>query len=117
MISAYHRPGTVHTFLYTTDVIAAMEQVLGLDSLSKFDHYARSMRSVFAATPDLAPYNALVPSVDMEEKNPEGPRMGRFDFSREDANDDEAFNRELWAAVKGDAPYPGARRAAMGSVR
>jgi hypothetical protein len=27
--------------------------------------------------------------------------------------DDDAFNRILWAAIKGDVPYPGTRRARM----
>ena len=35
----------------------------------------------------------------------------RLRLDREDASDDMLFNRILWLAMKGDAPYPGARRA------
>jgi hypothetical protein len=115
VISAYNRPGTVHTWANTTDALATMEEILGLGKLSKFDHYARPLRGIWAATPDLAPYHVEIPTVPLDEKNPEGTpaakHSAQLDLSREDAADDEAFNRVLWMAVKGaDVPYPGATR-------
>jgi len=38
-ISAYNRSGTVHRFINTTDVIAAIEDILGMGRLSKFDYF------------------------------------------------------------------------------
>ncbi len=110
VISAYNRPGTIHRFVNTTDVIATMEEILGLGSLSQFDHFGRPLRGIFAAQPDLAPYKALQPSADMKEKNPPRAEHAQLDFTRADANDDDAFNRILWKAIKGDVPYPEPKR-------
>ncbi len=60
------------------------------------------------------------PSVDLNERNPPGTdtarQTDRLDFSRPDVADDEIFNRILWKMMKGDAPYPGARRAPAGGT-
>ena len=114
VISAYSRSGVVHRFVNTTDVIATMEEILGLDSLSQFDHFGRPVRGVFASEPDLTPYSAITPDVDLNEKNPPGTvatESAKLDFSRPDAVDDEVLNRILWRVIKGDVPYPGPTRA------
>ena len=115
VISAYNRAGVVHRFTNTTDVIATIEEILRLDSLSQFDHFGRPLRSIFASEPDLTPYTVLKPAVDLNEKNPPGKvadESAKLDFSRADAADDDAFNRILWRVIKGeDVPYPGATRA------
>jgi len=119
MISAWNRNGVVHRFVNTTDVLATMEEILGLDSLSQFDHYGRPLRGLFADQPDLAPYDALKPEVPLDEKNPESAQSKQsslLDFSKADAIDDDALNRILWKTIKGDVPYPGAARAAVGEL-
>jgi hypothetical protein len=114
-VSAYSRPGVVHRFVNTTDVLATIEEILGLRSLSQFDHFGRPMSGLFAAAPDLRPYDVIVPAIDLKEKNPpRGPaaeESAKLDFSRADAADDDLFNRVLWSVIKGDeAPYPGETR-------
>ena len=115
MISAYSRSGTVHRFTNTTDVLASMEEVLGLDALSQFDHYGRPVREIWTKEPDLRPYTALVPSVPLDARNPSGGRGAResakLDFDFEDVAEERAFNRILWHTIKGDnVPYPGTSR-------
>jgi YVTN family beta-propeller protein len=114
VISAYNRSGVIHRFTNTTDVLATMEEILGLDALSQFDHYGRPLRGIFAVEPDLTPYSVLKPAVDLNEKNP--PKESeKLDLSRPDAVDDELFNRILWRVIKGEGvPYPGPTRAAVG---
>jgi hypothetical protein len=119
MISAWNRGGVVHRFVNTTDVLATMEEILGLDSLSQFDHYGRPLRGEFAEKPDLTPYEALKAGVDLNEKNPESAQSKQsslLDFSKADAIDDEALNLILWRTIKGDIPYPGPTRAAVGEM-
>jgi DNA-binding beta-propeller fold protein YncE len=112
-ISAYSRPGTVHRFINTTDVIAAIEDILGMGRLSKFDYFSRSLADVFAATPDLTPFDALIPKQDLNEQNPQNTAAARMseglDLSAPDRVDDWVYNRILWRMVKGDVPYPAAR--------
>ncbi len=112
-ISAYSRPGTVHRFINTTDVIAAIEDILGMARLSKFDYFSRSMADIFASTPDLTPYDPIVPTQDLNEKNPQKTAAARMseglDLSAPDRVDDQLYNRILWQMLKGDVPAPVAR--------
>jgi DNA-binding beta-propeller fold protein YncE len=115
VISAYSRGGTVHRFTNTTDVLATMEEVLGLDALSQFDHYGRPLREIWTTEPDLRPYTAIVPSVSLNDRNPSSGRDAResakLDFEFEDVADEESFNRILWRTIKGaSVPYPGTTR-------
>jgi len=117
-ISAWNRGGTIHRFVNTTDVVATIEDILGLGAMSSYDRYGRVLRGVFASQPDLTPYHAVKPAIDLNEKNPPAPPKTSqlLDFSRPDAVDDATFNRILWSILKGSAPYPGARRATVGEM-
>jgi hypothetical protein len=115
VISPYNRGGTVHRFANTTDVLRTIEEILGLSSLSHFDHYGRPLREIWASKPDLRPYRALTPAVALDELNvaaaPGARESELLDFGKEDAADEDRFNRILWRAIKGsDVPYPGSRR-------
>ena len=115
LISAWNRPGVYHRFVNTTDVIATIERVLGLGTLSQFDHFGRPVTELFTGLPDLRPYATRAPGVDLGERNPAAGRdareSARLDLRFEDAADEQLFNRILWRMAKGDAtPYPGARR-------
>jgi DNA-binding beta-propeller fold protein YncE len=109
-ISAYNRPGTVHRFANTTDVIAAIEEILGMGHLSKFDYFSRSLADIFTQTPDLGPYEAIVPKQDLNEKNPANTAAAKLseglDLSQADQVDDQLYNRILWLMLKGDAALP-----------
>jgi Phosphoesterase family len=116
VISAYNRPGTVHRFINTTDVVAAIEDILGMGRLSKFDYFSRSLADVFSAKPDLAPFDPITPTQDLNAKNPEKTAAASMseglDFSAPDRVDDQVYNRILWLMLKGDAPVPAARNRA-----
>jgi len=114
VISAYNRSGVVHRFVNTTDVLATVEEVLGLRKLSKFDYYGRPLREIFAATPDLTPYVALRSEQPLDQMNPSRTQSARasrkLDLDRVDAADEDSFNRILWSLLKGPQPYPGTKR-------
>ena len=114
VISPYSRGAFTH-FANTTDVIATIEDILGLGRLSQFDHYSRPLNYVWRETPDTRPYVALKPSVSLDEKNPRvgiGARESRrLALAKEDQADEELFNRILWRAIKGEnRPWPGIKR-------
>jgi hypothetical protein len=114
VMSAYNRPGVRHRFTNTTDVVATIEEILGLAPMSQFDYYSRPLDDVFAATADLRPYEPIVPRIDMSERNPKKTEAAKksalLDFSKPDAADEDAMNRILWETIKGDVPYPGTQR-------
>jgi len=114
-ISAYNRPGTLHRFANTTDVMATIEEILGLEPLSQFDNFGRPLREIFQKDAELTPYEPIVPQTSLDELNPQnGPAAKQsmlLDLDSPDASDDDLFNRILWQTIKGDAlPYPAPRR-------
>jgi YVTN family beta-propeller protein len=115
VISAYNRGGVIHRWTNTTDVIATMSEILHTGSLSQFDFYGRPLRDIWTSKPDLTPYVAIVPGVDLNEKNTRATvgasASARLDLSEEDRADENSFNRILWKAIKGETtPYPGTAR-------
>ena len=114
VISAYNRAGVIHRFVNTTDVLATVEEILGLDKLSQFDYYGRPLRDIFSNAADLTPYVALKSEQPLNEMNrPGNPSAGaslKIDLDRVDAADEDSFNRILWTLLKGNQPYPGTKR-------
>jgi hypothetical protein len=121
-ISAYNRSGTVHRFINTTDVIAAIEDILGMGRLSKFDYFSRSLVDIFAPAPDLTSYDPITPTQNLNEKNPQNTAAARLseslDLSTPDRVDDQLYNRILWLMLKGDVLPPIAQsRAALHALQ
>ncbi|MFL5610339.1 MAG: SMP-30/gluconolactonase/LRE family protein [Gemmatimonadaceae bacterium] len=114
VISPYNRGRVFHRFANTTDVVATIEDILGLGRMSQFDHYGRPLREIWESKPDLSPYKALTPAVSLTEVNPSRGAMAeaskRLTLKKEDTSDDDLFNRILWTTIKGDKPYPGPKR-------
>ena len=76
--------------------------------LSKFDYFSRSLADIFAPAADLTPYDPIVPTQDLNEKNPQNTAAARLsvglDLSQPDRVDDQLYNRLLWMMLKGDTP-------------
>ena len=115
-ISAYSKPGTIHRFANTTDVIAAIEDILHMGRLSKYDYFSRSLADVFSATPDMTPYTPLIPKQSLNDKNPPKTTAAKLseglDLSAPDRVDDQLYNYILWVMLKGDEAPPAARTSA-----
>jgi hypothetical protein len=117
--SPYARRGAVDSTAYTTcSMLATIELILGLGPMSQFDAGAAPMRGSFQAAADAEPYAAVPNQVSLSERNPPRTRAAALskglDFTRADANSDEAMNRALWASIRGDAgPLPAPVHAAF----
>ncbi|GAC1649399.1 MAG: alkaline phosphatase family protein [Gemmatimonadaceae bacterium] len=114
LISPYAKPGVHHRFVNTTDVVATIEEILGLGTLSQFDQFGRSLRDMFTDEPDVRPYTALVPSVNLDDVNSSrgtAARLSRtLDLRAADRADEETLSRVVWMAVKGETvPFPSPR--------
>jgi YVTN family beta-propeller protein len=120
-ISAWNRGGVWHRFVNTTDVLATIEDILGLTPMSSFDFFGRPLRDIWLDRPDLRPFTALVPAQSLTQLNlasgPDAATSATMDFSRPDRIDDDQFNRLLWRAIKGArAPYPVPRRISLQEI-
>ncbi len=125
VISPWSRGGVSHRFANTTDVLATIEELLGLGAMSQFDFYGRPLREIWATTPDLRPYTVLMPTVALDERNtasnttPADARASaKLALDFEDQADERIFNQILWRTIRGaSTPYPGIRRISTQGLR
>ena len=88
--------------------------------MSQHDAAATPMWRCFSKNADLRPYRALVPEVNLDDRNAYLPgndlqrRSDLFDMSAEDRVPDLEFNEVLWKIIKGEhSEMPAPRRAAF----
>jgi len=107
-----------HTAYSTSSMLRTMELILGLSPMSQYDAAAMPMWRCFDSVAKPSDFKAISPNVDLRSKNVARNEWQRkselFNFEKEDANNDVAFNLVLWHGLKGDKiPFPGPTRAAF----
>lgn len=106
-----------HTMYTTTSMLRTIELILGIAPMTQYDAAATPMWRCFDSVARPFDFKAIVPEVDMNQKNTvlnEWQRKSeKFNFAKEDSNNDIEFNRVLWHGIKGDIPFPGPKRAAF----
>ncbi|WP_439505254.1 bifunctional YncE family protein/alkaline phosphatase family protein [Sediminibacterium sp.] len=107
-----------HTMYSTSSALRTMELILGIPPMSQYDAAATPMWRCFTSKPDLSHFTALMPSINLKEKNTAKNewqrRSEQFNLAKEDAVPDLEFNKVLWHGLKGDhIPFPGPKRAAF----
>ena len=107
-----------HTAYSTSSMLRTMELILGLSPMSQYDAAAMPMWRCFDSVAKPSDFKAISPNVDLRTKNVARNEWQRkselFNFEKEDANNDVAFNLVLWHGLKGDkVPFPGPTRAAF----
>jgi DNA-binding beta-propeller fold protein YncE len=70
VISPYAKKGVVHTRYDQNSALRTTELILGLGPLSLFDGLATPMYDAFTSSPDLTPYDAILPEQPLDERNP-----------------------------------------------
>lgn len=115
--SAWNRGGVYHRFVNTTDVLATIEEILGLEPMSQFDRFSRPLREIWSDHADMQPYNVITPTQSITAVNVADSRDARasaqMDFSQVDRIDDDELNLILWRAMKGSRPYPAPARMSL----
>jgi hypothetical protein len=118
IVSPYTRRKAVDSTMYSTSsMLRTIELILGLKPMTQFDAAANPMFNAFQSTPDLRPYEALPPNVDLTERNDRlawgSDASQKMDFAKEDAANDILLNEIVWRSVRGpDFPMPAPVRAA-----
>ena len=99
-------------------MVATVEALLGLPSMTIVDRRATRMWKGFARKPDFRPYDAIQPSVipmgaegaPVNASNaPLAAASRRWNFNVEDATPEIPLNEAIWRSVKGrrsDMPDP-----------
>jgi hypothetical protein len=121
VISPYTKHGAVDSTLYsTTSMLRTIELILGLKPMTQFAAAAAPMFNSFQPVADASPYVALPANVDLHETNSLAAwgAKEKFDFAKEDANNDLKFNEVIRRSVKGgDHPMPAPTRAGFVMAR
>ena len=111
------RHAVVHTAYTTSGMLRTLELILGLPPMSQYDAAAAPLWACFTPKPNLAPYTTRPVTTPQDTRNTASNAPARralkFDFSREDAAPDLAFNENIWQAIRGEkSPMPAPRRSA-----
>jgi len=112
VISPYARQGAVVSTRYDfLSVIRSFELILGLRPLGLFDNLATPMYDSFQPTPSNdAPYAAISPTWDVNEKNAAGTTAARMsaglNLSQPDQVSQRTLDRVIWKTVHGDRAEP-----------
>lgn len=107
IISPYtQRKGAVDSTLYTTSgFLRTMELILGLEPLSQYDAAATPAYNAFSLVPDVAPYTALPPRIDILEMNDPkawgAQASAEMDLAEADRAPDLLLNEIVWRSVRG----------------
>jgi YVTN family beta-propeller protein len=106
-----------HTLYTTTSMLRTMELILGMEPMTQYDAAATPMWKCFDSEAKPSSFKAIVPQVDLNEKNVAvnqwQKKSEQFSFAKEDSNNDIEFNRVLWHGLKGNVSFPGPTRAAF----
>lgn len=107
-----------HTLYTTSSMLRTMELILGLNPMTQYDAAAMPMWRCFDSSSKSIDFKAILPNIDIQAKNIAKNEWQRkselFNFEKEDANNDVAFNQVLWYGLKGTLmPFPGPKRAAF----
>jgi hypothetical protein len=108
VISPYTRRHVVDSTLYSTSsMLRTMELILGMKPMTQFDAAATPMFNSFATKPDLRPFEAVPPGVDLKATNDvaEWGSKIKFNYAKEDQADDLVLNEMIWRSVRG-AKHP-----------
>ena len=110
MISPYAAGGVQHAAYTQASVLRTIEILLGLPPLSAYDAGARPLTAAFTATPNLSPFDALPPQIDIKAKNAAtaygAGASAAMDFAHADAADEATLNTVLWHDAKGARATP-----------
>jgi hypothetical protein len=116
-VSPYIKRNSIDdTFYSQVSMVETIELILGAPPMSIFDLIANDMRSSFQATPDLTPYEAIVPAQSIYELNPSTNALigqkrldalasSKMDWQEPDDVPTEKLNRILWRDAM-DTEYP-----------
>jgi phospholipase C len=106
VISPYSRPGAVISTRYDQlSVLHSIELLTGITPLGLNDMLAPPMYAAFASRPSLAPYDQVVPGVNMSATNtassPDARLSGSLDFENLDRVPERTLDSILWHAMRG----------------
>lgn len=112
VVSPYTKRQFVDSTLYTTSaMLRTMELLLGLPPMTQYDAAAMPMYNAFGTKPDLAPYQAIFPRIDVNAKNTEkswGAQASlQMNLDEVDQAPMFALNEIIWKSVRGaDSEMP-----------
>jgi hypothetical protein len=120
--SPYAKRGgqVISRFYNQSSVLHSICRIFGVEPMNQLVALSPVMTECFQAIPNFAPYTCKIPSIALNETNPNpkaaptksqaqlAPQTLNMDFSKPDCIDDDAlvFSSWVWSTVRGDEPFP-----------
>lgn len=100
-----------------TSFLRAIELVLGLPAMTRFDRTANPLRELFTDKPDFTPFTHIPNRIPLDEMNPparalkgEARRLAeacdRLNWTDVDRADAEVVSKAVWRSVRPNQPFP-----------
>ena len=109
-----------HTAYTTASMLRTMELILGVPPMTQYDAAATPMWRCFDTVAKASDFTLRKSNIDLNDKNVAinkwQQKSEKFNLAKEDAAPDLEFNEVLWHAIKGEIPFPGAKRSAFVQV-
>ncbi len=112
IVSPYTKRGFVDSTLYTTSaMLRTIELLLGLPPMTQYDAAALPMYNSFGTQPDLRPYTAIAPKIDVNARNAANAwgAQASLEMNLDEVDQAPMFalNEILWKSVRGaNSPMP-----------
>jgi YVTN family beta-propeller protein len=114
------RDTTISRFYNQSSVLHTICQIFGVQPMNQIVATSPLMTECFQMHPDYTGYQALTPTIPINEMNPPklafnnkttarlAPLTAAMDFSRPDLIDKDAliFSQYVWSTIHGDKPFP-----------
>lgn len=106
--------GVNSTFYNQGSVLRTIKGILGAKGLTRTEALATPLTACFGSKTDVRPYSALPAQIDLFATNPKSVSAARFDLSKPDRVPEDRFNRDQWAVMRPNTPYPSSFAGAHG---
>jgi hypothetical protein len=106
--------GVNSTFYNQGSVLKTIKGILGAKGLTRTEARATPLTACFGSKTDVRPYIAMPAQIDLFATNPKSVSAVHFDLSKPDRIQEERFNRDQWAVMRPNKPYPSSFAGAHG---
>jgi len=98
--------GVNSTFYNQASVLRTIKGILGANGLTRTEALSTPMLTCFGKKVDSRPFIALPAQIDLYATNPKSAKRASFDLSKPDRVPEDSFNRDQWAVMRPNRPYP-----------
>lgn len=98
--------GVNSTFYNQGSVLRTIKGILGAKGLTRTEALSTPLLACFGPKVDIRPFQAMPAQIDLFATNQKSVSNVSFDLSKPDRVPEDRFNRDQWAVMRPNRPYP-----------